>query len=136
MVLFGNRKKILFIIIVLILSIPSVSATAGPSIQFTESIHYFSAQPDYTYDAEESLGWVHKINYKGIGADLNGIFIMSNIKNTTFNLIQGHAKEDSIFTELGKTITQGLSVSPLLGRYTNSPVTNDTHVGVILTVTF
>ncbi len=64
------------------------------------------------------------------------ILIISNNKTATVAMLKKNTEEVRHLSDLGKSISESLSIGPLMGRQLNSPIVINTYVGVVLRYKF
>ena len=123
-----SLKFLLFIVFLTNFCALPILASAAQFEQQAHRIPRLMAQAK-----EEAWDWIYKGTYDNQQVlNFTSVFGMPRLGNTTFDWLNGHDAAEKLTAEPEANLTQNLGIAPLLGRYTNSPLVNDFHYGIIL----
>ncbi len=119
----GWHKIFLIIVFSMVFYLSPIPALAASSGQFE------SNPPKAPQSEPQALPDDHMSESKEIS-------IRSSIKTSTSAMLKKNTEEVRHLSDLGKSISESLSIGPLVGRQLNSPIVINTYVGVVLRYKF
>ncbi len=119
----GWHKIVLVIIFSTVFYLSSIPAIAASSDQSASSLSKTS-QSEPQAQTDDQVG------------EPKQILIISNNKTATAAMLKKDTEEVRHLSDLGKSISESLSIGPLVGRQLNSPIVINTYVGVVLRYKF